>query len=181
MSGDALPEEQSSELEVWEPPPGLQRAALAFSAMPTRAALNISARLTLVERSRLREGLSHIHHAGETERRDAVNALVRAVHAGVGFPAPAPHDEAKCPFRRIESTPPEDLAAVLGACARTQPMIAATALCHLRASYRSEVWGQLDSSERAAIRPTLSQIPGLSSTRTAMYALDLRDRIAHRR
>ena len=181
MAGDAVPEDLPGDVEGWNAPPGLQRAALAFSAMPTRDALNISARLTLVERSRLREGLSHIHDIGETERRDAVNALVRAVHAGVGFPAPAPHDEAKCPFRRIEATPPEQVADVLAACARTQPLVAATALCHLRASYRAEVWNLLDSAERAAIRPTLTQIPGLSPTRTAMYALDLRDRIAHRR
>jgi hypothetical protein len=167
--------------EVWNPPPGVQRAALAFSAMPTRAALNISSRLTLFERSQLREGLSRIHEIGEKERREAVDALVRAVHAGVGFPAPAVHDESKCPFRRVESTPAAEVASVLASCALTQPLIAATALCHLRASYRSEVWGQLGSDERAAIRPTLSQIPTLSPTRTAMYALDLRDRIAHRR
>jgi hypothetical protein len=178
VSADAA--EETPE-EAWNAPPGLQRAALAFSAMPTRAALNISARLTLIERTQLREGLSHVHDAGENERREAVNALVRAVHAGVGFPAPAPHDEAKCPFRRIEATPAEEVAAVLGACARTQPLIAATALCHLQAAYRGDVWGRLDSADRAAIRPVLSQIPGLSATRTAMYALDLRDRIAHRR
>ena len=134
MSGDA---ELELAEEPWSAPPGLQRAALAFSAMPTRAALNISARLTLVERSQLRDGLSHIHGAGEQERQDAVNALVRAVHAGVGFPAPAAHDEAKCPFRRVESTPAEEVAAVLATCARTQPILAATALCHLRASYRA--------------------------------------------
>jgi hypothetical protein len=134
-----------------------------------------------VERSQLREGLSRIHGVGENERREAVNALVRAVHAGVGFPAPAPHDEAKCPFRRIESTPAPEVAAVLAACAQTHPLVAATALCHLRSSYRSEVWNLLGAAERAAIRPTLTQIPALSPTRTAMYALDLRDRIAHRR
>jgi hypothetical protein len=179
VSADAV-EEESTEV-AWKPSPGLQRAALAFSAMPTRAALNISARLTLVERNRLREGLSHVRNVAEHERRDAVQALVRAVHSGVGFPAPAPHDEAKCPFRRIEATPAADVAAVLGACARTAPIVAATALCHLRAAYRAEVWGGLDAEERSAIRPVLSQIPGLSPTRTAMYALDLRDRIAHRR
>ena len=178
MSADSVSQDSP---EVWNPTPGVQRAALAFSAMPTRAALNISGRLTLVERSRLREGLSHIHGIGESERREAVNALVRAVHAGVGFPAPAPHDESKCPFRRVESTPAEDLASVLAACAHAQPLVAATALCHLRPSYRAEVWGQLGPAERAAIRPTLTQIPGLSPTRTAMCALDLRDRIAHRR
>jgi len=167
--------------EVWNPAPGVQRAALAFSAMPTHAAMSISARLTLVERSRLREGLSHIHGAGDRERREAVDALVRAVQAGVGFPSPAPHDEAKCPFRRVESVPAAEVAAVLGSCALAQPLIAATALCHLQPWYRSEVWTQLGDGERAAIRPALTQIPGLSATRTAMYALDLRDRIAHRR
>ena len=180
MSADAVSEGTPD--EAWNRAAGLQRAALAFSAMPTRAALNISARLTLVERSRLREGLSRIHGIGENERREAVNALVRAVHAGVGFPAPAPHDEAKCPFRRVEeSTPAEEVAVRARRVRATQPLVVATALCHLRATYRAEVWSQLDSAERAAIRPTLSQIPGLSSTRTAMYALDLRDRIAHRR
>jgi hypothetical protein len=160
---------------------GLQQAALAFSALPTQAAREISARLTLVERNRLREGLSRVRHVGEVERRDAVHALVRAVHAGVGFPAPAPHDEGKCPFRRVESTPAEQVATVLAACALTQPLLVATALCHLGAGYRAEVWSHLTLEQRGAVRVTLNQIPDLSATSTAMYALDLRDRIAHRR
>jgi hypothetical protein len=160
---------------------GVERAALAFSAMPTRAALNISSRLTLVERNRLREGLARIREVGEQERLDAVSELVRAVREGVGFPSPAPHDEAKCPFRRIEASAPDEVAAVLASCAVSQPLLVATALCHLGAAYRAEVWGRLDHDQRAAVRPTLSQIPGISATRTAMYALDLRDRIAHRR
>jgi hypothetical protein len=148
--------------------------------MPT-AALSISSRLTLVERNRLREGLSRIRDVGEQERLDAVHALVRAVHDGVGFPAPETHDEAKCPFRRIETTAPEEVAAVLASCAYAQPLLVATALCHLGAAYRGDVWSRLDHDQRAAVRPTLSQIPSMSATRTAMYALDLRDRIAHRR
>jgi len=167
--------------DLLEASPSVQLAALAFSAMPTRAALSISSRLTLVERNRLREGLSRIRDVGEQERLDAVAALVRAVHDGVGFPSPAPHDEAKCPFRRIESTPPDELAAVLASCSGAQPLLVATALCHLGASYRGDIWGRLDRDERAAVRPMLSQIPSMSATRTAMYALDLRDRIAHRR
>ncbi len=179
MAAESVPENLP---EVWNPPPGVQRAALAFSAMPTRAALNISSRLTLVERSQLREGLSRIHEIGEQERREAVDALVRAVHAGVGFPSPAAHDEAKCPFRRVESTPAAEVASVLGS-SRAHAAVdrGDRVVSSPRASYRSEVWGQLGSAERAAIRPTLSQIPTLSPTRTAMYALDLRDRIAHRR
>jgi len=161
--------------------PGVERAALAFSAMPTRAALHISSRLTLLERSRLREGLARIRDVGDQERVDAVNALVRAVQEGVGFPAPAKHDEAKCPFRRVETTSSEEVAAVLSSCAFTHPLMVATALCHLGASYRAEVWGRLTADERAAVRPVLGQIPSVSATRTAMYALDLRDRIAHRR
>ena len=179
MPAEVASEETSDESSAGSA--SVQLAALAFSAMPTRSALNISSRLTLVERSRLREGLSRIRDVGESERRDAVNALVRAVHDGVGFPAPAPHDEAKCPFRRIERNDPDEIAGVLAACARTQPLLVATALCHLGASYRAEVWSLLDRDERAAVRPTLVQIPGMSATRTAMYALDLRDRIAHRR
>jgi hypothetical protein len=159
--------------------PGVQLAALAFSAMPTRAALSISSRLTIVERSRLREGLSRVREAAEQERLDAVSALVRAVNQGVGFPSPAPHDEAKCPFRRIEATATDEIVAVLASCAGTQPLLVATALCHLGTAYRGEIWGRLD--QRSAVRPMLSQIPGMSATRTAMYALELRDRIAHRR
>ena len=161
--------------------PGVTLAALAFSAMPTRAALNISSRLTLAERSQLRDGLTQVRAAGENERLEAVSALVRAVHDGVGFPSPARHDEAKCPFRRIEATASEEVAAVLASCALTQPVMVATALCHLGPKYRADVWSRLDHEERSAVRPTLSQIPGMSATRTAMYALDLRDRIAHRR
>jgi hypothetical protein len=172
-------EEMSGDVQVASP--AVKRAALAFSAMPTSAARSISSRLTLVERSRLREGLAQIRTAGEDERREAVSALVREVHAGVGFPSPAPHDEGKCPFRRVEATGADEVAAVLASCAHTQPLLVATALCHLSSAYRSEVWSRLDAAERSAVRPTLSQIPGMSMTRTAMYALDLRDRIAHRR
>jgi len=179
VPSSAASEETSDDLSADSP--SAQLAALAFSAMPTRAALSISSRLTLVERNRLREGLSRIRDVGEQERLDAVAALVRAVHSGVGFPAPAQHDETKCPFRRIEASPAEEVAAVLAACASAQPLLVATALCHLGASYRSDIWGRLDHDQRAAVRPTLSQIPGMSATRTAMYALDLRDRIAHRR
>jgi hypothetical protein len=162
-------------------PAGPARAALAFSAMPTTAARAISSRLTLVERNRLREGLARVRDVGETERREAVSDLVRAVQAGVGFPAPAAHDEAKCPFRRIESTPADELAAILASCAQTQPLLVATALCHVGSTYRGQVWSRLDPSARTAVRLTLSQIPSMSASRTAMYALDLRDRIAHRR
>ncbi len=179
-----MPGSSASEDAIVEPrtsPEGMKRAALAFSALPTNAARQISSRLTLVERNRLREGLSRVRHVGEDERRDAVSDLVRAVQAGVGFPTPAPHDESKCPFRRIEKTSADELATVLASCAQAQPLLVATALCHLSGSYRSEVWSRLGSDDRAAVRPTLHQIPNLSATRTAMYALDLRDRVAHRR
>ena len=126
-----------------------------------RAALNISSRLTLVERSRLRDGLPRVRDAGEDERREAVSALVRAVHDGVGFPSPARHDEAKCPFRRIEATAAEEVAAVLASCARTQPLLVATALCHLGPTYRAEVVEPARSTRSAsAVRPTLQPDPG---------------------
>ena len=179
MSASAATNDMPDEVEPASP--GVKRAALAFSAISTTAALNISSRLTIVERSRLREGLAQVRNADEKERRDAVTALVRAVQAGVGFPAPAPHDEAKCPFRRIEGSDADEVAAVLASCAQSQPLLVATALCHLSSAYRAEVWSRLDAEERASVRPTLSQIPSMSMTRTAMYALDLRDRIAHRR
>jgi hypothetical protein len=159
----------------------MHQAALAFSAMPTRAAREVSARLTLVERTRLREGLARVRDAGAVERREAVSALVRAVNAGVGFPAPAAHDEGKCPFRRIEGTPAAEVGPMLAACALTEPLMVATALCHLGASYRAEIWNLLDVEQRGAVRVVLAQIPDLSTTSTAMYALDLRDRISHRR
>lgn len=179
MPSNAASEETADDLSAASPT--VELAALAFSAMPTRAALSISSRLTLVERNRLREGLSRIRDVGEPERLDAVRALVRAVHDGVGFPTPDKHDEEKCPFRRIEASPAEEVAAVLATCAYTQPLLVATALCHLQTAYRGEVWGRLDNDQRAVVRPTLNQIPGMSATRTALYALDLRDRIAHRR
>ena len=50
-----------------------------------------------------------------------------------------------------------------------------------RATSRGEVRGRPDHDQRAAVRPTLGQIPGQSAPRTAMYAPDLRDRIAQRR
>lgn len=179
MPGEAATDEPADDVLVATP--GMQQAALAFSAMPTRAAREISSRLTLVERNRLRQGLSRVRNVGETERREAVDALVRAVQAGVGFPSPALHDEAKCPFRRIEATPPEELATVLAACALTQPLLVATALCHLGPTFRADVWGRLTAEQRGSVRLTLSQVPDMSMTKTAMYALDLRDRIAHRR
>lgn len=179
MPADAVSEDTPEEARAASI--GTQQAALAFSAMSTRAAREISSRLTLVERNRLREGLSRVRQVGESERREAVNALVRAVHAGVGFPAPPPHDEVKCPFRRIESTPADELATVLASCALTNPLLVATALCHLGATCRAEVWSRLSLEQRGAVRLTLSRIPDMSATSAAMYALDLRDRIAHRR
>jgi hypothetical protein len=182
--GKAVPANAASEETPDDDPAasaGVHRAALAFSAMPTGAALSIASRLTLVERNRLREGLARVRDVSDLERRDAVSELVKAVHEGVGFPAPARHDEDRCPFRKIESTPTEELTSVLASCARTQPLLVATALCHLGPGYRSEIWSALDSEDRDAVRPTLGQISTMSATRTAMYALDLRDRIAHRR
>ncbi len=179
-----MPAEASSQPSDTEALPvgsGMHQAALAFSAMPTRAAREVSARLTLVERTRLREGLARVRDASPDERQEAVGALVKAVNAGVGFPAPAAHDESKCPFRRIESTPAAEIAPILAACAQTEPMMVATALCHLGASYRAEIWNRLDTEQRGAVRVVLAQIPDLSTTSTAMYALDLRDRVTHRR
>ena len=66
----------------------------------------------------------------------------------------------KCPFRRIEATPADEVAAVLASCARTQPLLVATALCHLGATYR--VGGLEPPRSRAsgrAVRPTLESDP----------------------
>ena len=71
---------------------------------------------------------------------------------------------------------------MLASCARHAAARSSRPRCAISApTYRAEVWSRLDHDERAAVRPTLSQIPSMSATRTAMYALDLRDRIAHRR
>ena len=112
---------------------------------------NISARLTLVERNRLREGLSHIHRRRRRraprrgERAGARRARRRRVPR-TGSRTTRPSARSGASSRRR----PTSLAAVLGACARTQPLVAATALCHLRASYRAEVWSQLDAAERGS-------------------------------
>ena len=137
---------------------------------------------TLAERSRLRDGLARVRDAGENERLEAVSALVRAVHDGVGFPSPAPPRRGQVPVppHRGDRRRTRSRRCSRRARARSRSSSRPRSATSGRA-YRADVWSRLDHDERAAVRPTLSQIPGMSATRTAMYALDLRDRIAHRR
>src|SRR5262249_55457230 len=91
-------------------PPGIVRAALAFSALSNFQADSISGRLRPRDRARLRAGLVHVRGASLNERRDALQKLVAATRHGPEWRTPAAHDPADCPFRCVETHTAVDVA-----------------------------------------------------------------------
>jgi hypothetical protein len=92
--------------------PGVRRAALAFSVLPTPHADAIAHLLTMRERVRLREGLSQVRDAADGERIAALHDLVRAIRNGVDWPVLAAHNESDCPFHCVDGHPSERVTAV---------------------------------------------------------------------
>ena len=130
-------------------------------------------RLTAVERVRLREGLSRVHNAPHELRVAAIDALVAATRRGVVFPSPAEHDEATCPFHKIERYPVDRLGAAIERVAAHQPLQAAVALCHVSATVRETVWKRLSDDARAPVLGQLEAVPGVSTVQTREMARDL--------
>jgi hypothetical protein len=159
------------------PDSGTERAALAYSMLSTRCADEVARRLSATERTKLREGLSRIRSASDEERFAAVNELARAVKKGVQFPLPRAHDEATCPFRVVESHPRRHVIDVLERVAVREPLQAAVTLCHFGRAMRDELWAQLSVDARSAIIGELDAVPGISSTRTRIYARDITARL----
>ena len=161
--------------EVTPVPAGTRRAALAFSALPTYHADEISHMLTLRERVRLRAGLSQIVEASVEERRAALRELVVATRRGPEWPTPAAHDYATCPFREIETRPYTRVAAALEVLAKQRPLHVGVVLCHLNKDTRIALWNRLTREARSAVIVTLGDVPRFSEARTKIVArlLDL--------
>ena len=115
---------------------GADRAALAYSVLSSRCADEMSRRLSVIERARLREGLSRVKLASDDDRMAAVRALVQAVRCGVTFPSPRAHDANSCPFTVVESHPRVRVLEVLERLANREPVIAAVTLCHVSRAIR---------------------------------------------
>jgi hypothetical protein len=158
---------------------GMDRAALAFSIMPSRAAETVNQRLTISERMRLREGLSRVHDASDGQRMDALRALARAVDSGFQWPRPSVHDEAECPFRlAVESHPRQRAVDVLERVTAREALEAAVTLCHLPGALRDELWNGLSTDARGAIITALEEVHGVSTVRTRAYARDITTRLS---
>ncbi len=158
--------------------PGVRRAALAFSVLPTPHADSIAHLLSMRDRVRLREGLTQVRDAPDDERIAALHALVRAIRNGVDWPVLAHHNALDCPFHCVDGHPLERVANVFGALAERQPMTAAVALCHLPADTRREIWAQLESSARAAVMQQLPEVPLVGTVRTRILAREVAARLA---
>lgn len=149
---------------------------MAFSALTAPDAERVSKGFSLVERTNLREKLAAVRDAPDTERRDALKALVEAVKAPVSFPHPASHDEGSCVFRALEQFFPEHIATELARLGSLDRALVAVALCHFTEEYRQEVWNALPTGTRAATRSMLPQVPSITQSRTKRYAQELAKR-----
>jgi hypothetical protein len=149
------------------------RAALAFSAIRPRDAMQVSERLSVGERIRLREGMQRVRNAPDEARADALARLIAAVRTGTVFPAPQAHDEESCPFRRMERVGPELLGHVLQRTVVTEPLAVAVALCHFSPELRDALWAAIPVRTRSTMRRMLGQVPAVSHARTRRFAAEL--------
>jgi hypothetical protein len=156
---------------------GADRAALAYSVLTSRCADEMSRRLSMAERARLREGLSRVKLASDDDRMAAIQALVQAVRKGVTFPSPRAHDASSCPFTVVESHPRGRVIEVLERAAAREPVIAAVTLCHLSRPIRDELWSSLTPEAKSAIFGELDAVPDISNARTRIYARDIMSRL----
>jgi hypothetical protein len=158
---------------------GIDRAALAFSVLPTRCAETVNQRLTLSERVRLREGLSRVRECSDSQRLDAFRALARAVDRGFQWPRPSVHDETDCPFRiAVEQHPRARAIEVLERTTRRDALEVAVTLCHLPGALRDELWSALSTDARGAVIPALDEVHTVSTVRTRAYARDIATRLS---
>ena len=157
--------------------PGVRRAALAFSILPTPHADSISHLLNMRERVRLREGLTQVRDAPDHERIAALNSLVRAIRAGVDWPVLTAHNADDCPFHIVEKHPLDRVATVFRQLAERQPITVAVALCHIPLDTRTELWAQLDAGARAQVLLQLPEVPMVGTVRTRLLAREVEGRL----
>jgi hypothetical protein len=158
--------------------PGIDKAALAFSVLPTRCADAVSQRLTTAERIRLRDGLARVRAADDRLRMDAFHDLAQAVDQGFQWPRPSLHDESDCPFTVVESHPLARVLEVFERVAAREPLEIAVTLCHLKSSVREKLWNALSVEAQGAIVPALEEVHGVSTVRTRAYARDITTRLS---
>ena len=158
---------------------GVEQAALAFSILPTRCADVVNKRLTISERSRLREALSRVSDASDGQRMQAFRALAVAVNSGFQWPRPSVHDEADCPFQvAAQSHPRQRVIDVLERIAVRDALEVAVTLCHLSGALREEIWNELSTEAHGAIITALEDVHGVSTVRTRAYARDITTRLS---
>jgi hypothetical protein len=157
--------------------PGVRRAALAFSVLPTPHADSIAHLLTMRERVTLREGLSQVRDAADGERIAALHDLVRAIRNGVDWPILPAHSDKDCPFHCVDGHPTDRVAAVLEQLAARQPMTVAVALCHLGADRRTELWERLDGRARVQVSLQVAEVPYVGTVRTRILAREVGARL----
>ncbi len=150
-----------------------------FSLLPTGAADEVAHRLTIVDRVRLREGLSQVRDAPNADRVAAAHALVRAVREGTRWPVPAAHDEADCPFRIVGEHDADIVVPLLERLAVRDALEVAVTLCHLNSDTREVLWEQLDVETRSRVTPVLGEVRSISSVRTRIFARDVAARLTH--
>jgi hypothetical protein len=149
------------------------QAALAFSALSTFQADSIQGRLRPRDRARLRAGLLHVRGASVDERRAALHMLVKAARRGVDWRAPSSHDPADCPFRIVESFPPEEVVKVMERMAGHRPLHVAVALCHIDAHVREDLWRRMTAEARGNIVIEVPGVPAVSAGRSRAFAREL--------
>ncbi len=158
---------------------GQERAALAYSVLPTNCAEILHRRLNMGERVRLREGLSRTREAPDDERYKAVKMLAEAVRSGgMIWPRPSLHDDADCPFNIVTKHPPARVLEVLERVAAREPLEVAVALCHLPVDARMEIWKRLTPAAHEAVGNVLEEVHWVSRVLTRSYARDITTRIS---
>jgi hypothetical protein len=159
--------------------PGVDKAALAFSVLPTRCAETVTSRLTVAERIRLRDGLARVRDADDRLRLDAFRDLAIAVDRGFQWPRPSLHDESDCPFiAAVESHPRQRVIDIFERVATREALEIAVTMCHLKADMREEVWAALTMNAQGAIVPALEEVHSVSTVRTRAYARDINIRLS---
>jgi hypothetical protein len=157
--------------------PGVVRAALALSAVPSQQAVAIARKLRAGDRIRLRMGQEFVRDASIDDRRRALAMLVHDTKRGPKWCTPPSHDPKDCPFRRAELLPRMFVARVLDDIAARQPLHAAVALCHLDAKARDEIWSRMSSDARGDVVVHLPEVPRVSVGRTHCFARELNDKL----
>jgi hypothetical protein len=153
--------------------PGVVRAALAFSAVPSHQAVVIARKLRAGDRIRLRMAQEYVREASINDRRRALEMLVQETKRGPQWSVPTSHDSNDCPFRRAERLPRMFVARVLDDIAARQPLHVAVALCHLDAKARGEIWSRMSTAARSDVVVHLSEVPRVSVGRTHCFAREL--------